>query len=235
MRNHDSDHSFDEMTLRRFLLSECGEEEEDRILAAAFDEPELAELIAMLEMQIADQYALRELDAAERRGFERRVEKSPPAREAVALSEALIRRFGKRRQFSWWWLAASAACVAIILIPMRPKVQESPRPPAILKPAIMERIVVWELARGLVRGSEKVANRYAYPGDDAIIDLRVSTRAPRPAESRIETVEGSVVWRGAGAPIGDAQIGLRVPARLLRRDDFILFVEELPALPFSVR
>jgi hypothetical protein len=225
------------MTLRRFLLSQCTEEEEERVLAAAFDDSDFAERLEAMEVEIADEYVLGELTQAERDGFELRLERNPASQDSVAMSEALVRRYRKRRLSPWWWaVAAAAACVGfLVLVTLLPKAVDAPSGPLPVTQELAERIVVWRLTPGLVRSSQASRNRFTHPGADAVIDFRVNTAKPTQSKSRIETVEGDTLWSGVSEPVGAGQISVRVPARLLPRDDLILFVDGLPSLTFSIR
>jgi anti-sigma factor RsiW len=224
------------MVLRRFLLSQCTEDEEDRVLRAVFDDPEVAERLETVEFRLADAYVLGELTQLEREGFEQRLARNPASREAVTLSQALIGRFGKKKSYAPWWFAAAAAFALAILFPLT---REKPTPVLETQqpmPKVEARVVIWELSPGLTRSTQAARNRFEHPGADAILEVRIRAAKPDRFESRIETVEGKVLWRGISEPVTTSSelISFRVPASLVPRNDLILFVDTLPATPFFV-
>jgi hypothetical protein len=147
----------------------------------------------------------------------------------------LTKQFQQKRIGLGWLLAAAAAILTVLVIPFVGD-QPTPRPietTATETPEIT--VVVWELSAGRQRGALQTANLFPRPGADAVIEFRVRAQGREDLSARIETPEGSIIWQGAAQKSPELGLySLRVPAVTLPERDYILFVGELPAFPFTI-
>lgn len=238
MMNHDSDHLIGEMAIRRFIYGTCPDEEHQSIAQAIIEDPATAERVEVIEAQIADEYVRDLLSADERAGFEERIANSEDCRNTVEMSRALRDHFRHKRVVRRRWWIAAAACVPLLLIPVALKDRRTSDPvQQSLQPAVSPtQVIVWEVKPGLTRGSSAPANEFARPRPETVVEIRVKSSQPREAAARLESVEGAILWRGQGEPIAAAsEVRLRIPGNVLKRNDYVLFVEHLRAFSLSVR
>jgi hypothetical protein len=220
---------------RRYLLGTAGDEECDALEREYFGDEAAVDRIAAIEEDLVEQYLADQLDADERRLFERHYLASPDHRARVDTIRRLSAMGGSgRRQprpalvdltesssrWSYRWLAIAATLVMAVgilsvVIPRRsqaPTVSENrPTSPPQASVPPPSRVFALSLSPVSVRSAADSPSLVIPAGTDVVaLQLEGDPNGAKMVNARavIRTVAGDEVWRGSTTPAADLPAGV---------------------------
>lgn len=230
-------------TIRRYLLGDLLQEEQDAIEEAYFSRDEGLDTIGAVEEELIESYLAGRLDPTIRARFENHYLASPVHRQRVAFSRALRSRAarngqrGRRRSLSFLGLAAAAILVAAVgwywgPLRTRPAIPTAAGGPTAPGPApgAGARAVTLILPALAVRGESDTPTVRLRSDDDALtLGLeRGDAQEVGPFEATLRHVEGVEVWRGPATPAAEGGAGggliatVTVPSAALPSGDYLI-------------